>query len=343
MTEIYLIRHAEAEGNVFRRFQGQYESLLTPRGHRQVECVRRRLEKIHMDACFSSDMTRTSLTARAVYVPRGLPLIRDPRFRETGIGVWEDKPFGWLYRYCSASMDQLNRDPVNWRCEGAETFDECTQRFHEGLMDAARAYDGGTIAVFSHGSVIRNYLMRQFFGVDAQSVPYCDNTGVCRLIYDRGTLSYDYVNDNSHLPYELSTFALQRWWRESGRRDEVNCWFEPYEESMALPAGLKLPHRDSGGITLAAILRDMPIGIISLGQPEGETGRIIGMALPEELDGRMYGDQLLGAAFSHFRGLGCRRLALDPGHYPDDLIDRYEFSGEALSRSIDVNAFDWTK
>ena len=30
MTEIYLIRHGEAEGNVFRRLHGQYDALLTP-------------------------------------------------------------------------------------------------------------------------------------------------------------------------------------------------------------------------------------------------------------------------------------------------------------------------
>lgn len=32
MTEIYLIRHAEAEGNIFRRIHGHYNSLLTPEG-----------------------------------------------------------------------------------------------------------------------------------------------------------------------------------------------------------------------------------------------------------------------------------------------------------------------
>ena len=30
MTTVYIIRHAEAEGNVYRRCHGQYDSLLTP-------------------------------------------------------------------------------------------------------------------------------------------------------------------------------------------------------------------------------------------------------------------------------------------------------------------------
>lgn len=39
MTTIYLVRHGEAEGNAFRRIHGQYDSLLTPTGFRQVEAL----------------------------------------------------------------------------------------------------------------------------------------------------------------------------------------------------------------------------------------------------------------------------------------------------------------
>ena len=42
MTEIYLIRHAEAEGNIFRRIHGHYNSLLTPRGFRQAAALGKR-------------------------------------------------------------------------------------------------------------------------------------------------------------------------------------------------------------------------------------------------------------------------------------------------------------
>ena len=34
MTTIYVIRHAEAEGNLYRIVQGQHNSFITPRGHR---------------------------------------------------------------------------------------------------------------------------------------------------------------------------------------------------------------------------------------------------------------------------------------------------------------------
>ena len=341
MTEIYLIRHAEAEGNAFRRFHGQYDSLLTPRGYLQVKSVEKRCEHIHIDACYSSDLTRTSLTARSVCIPKGLKLRRDPRFREVGIGVWEDRSFGWLYRFEAERMNILNADPAAWRVDGAETFDVYTQRFYEGLAAAAQAHDGGTIAIFSHGWVIRDLLVRQFFWNQSRALPFCDNTGVTKLIWDKGTLRCAFIHDNSHLPEALSAAALQRWWRETNRATDVHCYFLPYTQELKLPAGMELPDRDSGGMCMAAILHDQPVGVVSLAAPEGETGRIIGMALQDGMDGRMYGDQFLGAAFSHFRKLGCTRLAAEPGWYPDDILNRYEFNGPGRSRSIDVNAFDW--
>ena len=34
MTRIYIVRHAEAEGNLYRRARGWYNSLITQRGYR---------------------------------------------------------------------------------------------------------------------------------------------------------------------------------------------------------------------------------------------------------------------------------------------------------------------
>ena len=42
MTRIYLIRHAEAEGNLYRRAHGQYDSNITPLGRRAASLRLRR-------------------------------------------------------------------------------------------------------------------------------------------------------------------------------------------------------------------------------------------------------------------------------------------------------------
>lgn len=340
MTEIYLIRHGEAEGNVFRRLHGQYDSLLTPRGHAQTAALKKRFEQIPIDACFASDLTRASLTARAVSIPKGLPLRRDPRFREVDVGVWEDMPYGYLDNFEEEKMRQFNDDPPAWHVEGSETFDGYTQRFLEAMTEAAERFDGGTITIFSHGAVIRGTLMRLFFMDDLRKLPYSDNTGVSKLYYDKGTFTYDFLNDNSHIPEELSTFYIQRWWRTAGNRKESALYYLPLNE-VELPKALSVPELDDKGCAQAAILCGRPVGIVSLGQAEGTVGNILGMRLLPELEGRYYGDQLLGCAFSYFRRLGCKELYAAPGVYPDDILNRYEFDPETRQRSMDTKGFDW--
>ena len=39
MTTIYLIRHAEAEGNLYRRIHGWYDALVTENGWKQIQAL----------------------------------------------------------------------------------------------------------------------------------------------------------------------------------------------------------------------------------------------------------------------------------------------------------------
>ena len=89
MTKLYLIRHAEAEGNLYRIAQGQYNSIITDRGWRQIRALERRFQNIHVDAVYASDLYRTCATASAIYRPKGLELHRRRDLREICVGVWE--------------------------------------------------------------------------------------------------------------------------------------------------------------------------------------------------------------------------------------------------------------
>lgn len=335
MTEIYLIRHGEAEGNVFRRLHGQYDSLLMPRGYRQRDCLQERFSGIAVDGCFSSDLTRACLTAQSICVPKGLPLHRDARFRELNVGVWEDMAYGYLHTFYPRDMHAFSHDPKNWQVCGSERYSDYTERFVDGMKAAAEQYPGGTVAIFCHGAVLRGTLMHLFFHDSAQGLPISDNTGVCRIFYDQGSFSYEYLNDNSHIPAELSTYYIQSWWRDTDNRKEADLYFLPYAgESI----GAALPPWEEGGRRMTAWLYSGPVGVVSLGRQEEDCGRIIGMSLREDMLGRGYADQLLGCAVSHFRRLGCRRLQLLPGQYPEDIASRYAFDSRTLTHSIDPKA-----
>lgn len=333
-TTIYLIRHGEAEGNAFRRFHGQYDSLLTPMGYLQVEALARRFAPVHIDACYASDLTRTSLTARAIYVPKNLPLHRDSAFREVFVGRWEDYPFGHIETHEAEAIRMFNKEPVRWYLEGAETYPVYTGRFIAAMEQAIRDNRGKTIAIFCHGCVMRGVLAKLFFGDDFSAMAYCDNTAVCKLFWDDGVYSYEYLNDATHLPPEISTFARQKWWRSGGK--DFNLWFQPMTE---LPEGLPAP--EACWESYVAMLNHTPVGLISITQ-----NRIMGLYLLPEYHDCLMEDQLLGQAVSRSREQGFDFLETEPGCLDTpEVLERYGFSRcpDGLWRlELDRSRLDWS-
>ena len=68
MTKIYLIRHAEAEGNLYRRIHGQYDSLVTPRGYRQIEALAERFRDVKIDALYASDLALVNPSITSLFL-----------------------------------------------------------------------------------------------------------------------------------------------------------------------------------------------------------------------------------------------------------------------------------
>ncbi len=151
MTKLYLIRHAEAEGNIFRRMHGQYNSRVTVNGLRQIEALQKRFEQVPIDAVYASDLFRTRKSAEAICLPKGLPLRPEPRLREVRVGIWEDLPFGELDWRWPRELNRFMRDPEGWQIEGAESYEQYSSRFEAALREIARAHEGQSVAIFTHG------------------------------------------------------------------------------------------------------------------------------------------------------------------------------------------------
>ncbi len=311
MTTIYLVRHAEAEGNAYRRIHGQYDSLITPNGLRQIEALKKRFADVHIDACYASDLYRTRRTAQAVYVPKHLPLVTDARLREVNLGRWEDVPFGYLERFEAEDMYKFNHDERVWFVEGSERWQTYTDRFLRALAEIAREHEGQTVAIFSHGCVLRGVQKRLN---RSEWVPYCDNTAVSKLILEDGVFQFAYLNDNSHLSDEISTFARQKWWRQGGGKD-YNMWFR------------------GEGVQFTAMLGAEQAGFVHLRDAPGETGWIEACGMEEGYRGRALGIQLIGQAVSCFRRLGKKRLAAAVGAENGQALCFFKKHGFAQTKS----------
>ena len=305
MTEIYLVRHAEAEGNVFRRLQGQYDSFVTPNGRKQIAALAKRFENIEIDAVYSSDLSRTQLTASAIYLPKNLPLTTDRRFRELSVGIWENLPFGWLDHSDPERNRAFSHQPEIWHVEGSEHFETYTSRFLEAMEELAKKHDGQTIAIVSHGMVLRGILQRLFYPNDRNAVAHCENTAVTHLIYEDGQYSLRFLNDASHIPHEISTLGRQMWWRGDGKKD-FNMWYREMEESDASLLQ-KLGYKKQGDETIRiSMLVNTPTGALVCKGDE-----LVFFGLLEEHRGMGLSAQLLGEAVSIARKNGISQLRIE--------------------------------
>ena len=342
MTRIYLIRHGEAEGNIYRRAQGQYEGRITAKGLRQIDALAERFRDEPIDALYSSDLKRTLCTAGAITRYHDLPLQPDKRLRELALGAWEDVPFGDLeYRY-PEQMRNFNDNPGAWRAEGAETFVHLQQRIHDAVLDLAGRHPGQTIACVSHGLAIRA-LVARLQGVPSEEiwrVPHGDNTAVSLLELENGALRVVYCNDASHLSPEASTFARQNWWQHKGAVDQNNIHFQRLDPAVYSGTYLDFyrktwlaVHGDLVGyqpaLYLDAAIRHVradPDALVTIIRPDGkcvgiteldtERGAAEGLGwiclcyIEPEYRRSQLGVQLLGHAVSVFRRLGRRAVQL---------------------------------
>ncbi len=307
MTTLYLIRHAEAEGNIFRRVHGWYNSSITPNGLRQVAALQKRFETIPVDAVYASDLIRTCTTAGAVWKPKGLELHKEPRFREVYMGAWEDAPFGQLVREQPEAYRSFAKRPQEWKVEGSERYEEFTGRFLQALDEIARRHDGQSVAIFSHGMILQNTLGRLFFGGDTGKPGHSENTAVSTLYYEAGSYRLESLFDASHLPQEISTVGRQNWWRREDHRD-MNFWYRPAapEDAVFLEELDVAPTER----TVLACLDNETVGAVSLRQTDERTGTIEGLALLPAYRGQGLAAQLLGCAVSNFRRDGLTELTI---------------------------------
>ena len=342
MTTIYLIRHAEAEGNLYRRIQGWYDSLITGNGYRQIAALEQRFAPIHVDAVYSSDLFRTMTTAKAVYGPKNLSLHTDPGLREIHLGDWEDQTWGYVRHFDEKEMLRFNRTDPTWRAPHGENLQEVGDRMVSTICRLAKGHPGQTLAMFSHGAAIRQAL-GMIHGLPPErwkEVGHGDNTAVTKLLYDGVQLTVEYESDASHLTPELSTLAKQAWWRKDDTKaQDVSLWFRPIhwdtEQDIYLDARSEAWHTTHGqgprfdgdkflsaaqdhlrdtprGVTLA-MFGDKLVGVLELDvhrYAEDNAGYLPFCYIVPELREQNLGVQLIGEAVSFFRPLGRDKLRL---------------------------------
>lgn len=325
MTRIYLIRHAEAEGNLYRIVQGQGNSNLTDRGWRQVKALEQRFADIHIDKVYTSDLYRTCATASALYKPKGLTPIRRKDLREIYVGDWEGRTWGDIARKWPEQMRYFSHRPDLWYSEGAETPLGVLERVRKAVFSIAAENEGKTVAVFSHGYAIR-LLLADLQGYPIERMgesPTGQNTAVSLLEWEKGEMKVLFRDDTAHLQRE--EYLTGEKVRRKADPLEPGLWFKAPEgeEAAAIAAGCGVKLREDL-TTLVGWSRETPVGVVQLGP---EPGRLaLGCILPDYRR-RGFGGQLIGQAvqWTRERNGGYLYAALPEGSAAESFLRDYGF------------------
>jgi broad specificity phosphatase PhoE len=215
-TRLIFVRHAEAEGNAFRRFHGWTDSPITEKGHAQAKNVAERLKDVPIDVIYSSSMRRTIQTCEYIAKVKNLPIIRTDKLKEINGGDWEDKRWDELAEIWPQENETWENQPHAHKMPNGESMVEFLERLLGEVHKIIDDNKGKNVCIVTHGTAIRA-MMCTFQSCDLVqmiNIPWYDNTSVTIIDHEDGKFDVIVEGDASHLDKELSTLQNQAWWSE---------------------------------------------------------------------------------------------------------------------------------
>lgn len=154
---LYVVRHGETAWNAAGLLQGQLDTALNERGHRQAESAatyfRRHLGG-RVAAVYSSDLVRTMDTAAPIAAALGLPVRRDARLRETHFGHWQGLRWKDIESDHAEAHARWRHDPDFAVPGGGESRRSRFRRLCVALHCIALRHPGAHVVVVTHSGMI---------------------------------------------------------------------------------------------------------------------------------------------------------------------------------------------
>ena len=199
-TRVYIARHGQTVTNKEGRFCGHAETELTPLGEEQALALGRRLERVEIAACYTSDYSRAIRTAALVLGERGITPAVDQDLRELHYGEWElERESEIRRRYPDQHKLMRDEDPA-WRPPGGETVAEVRARTEAAYQRIVKGHAGKTVLIVSHGTAI-NCLLSAVLAMPETHVFRVDvqNCGLSELEVRGGRSYIVRLNETAHL------------------------------------------------------------------------------------------------------------------------------------------------
>lgn len=201
--KVIMIRLAECHGNV-QKLVAKHGNL-TSLGRQQAQALADKFRKERLAACFSSNATAAFQTAKILIENHGISIITDKAFNEPKLGDWEGLTFEQIKSKWPKEWDEYLNPGDDCRERrivpgNSETWGETIDKVLNRLKELAKQYIGKTIAIVTHGEVVRLVVLsllqapiRNIWNIRGF------NGAVTIFKYDGVTVVFEVINDISHL------------------------------------------------------------------------------------------------------------------------------------------------
>ncbi|MCH7999519.1 MAG: histidine phosphatase family protein [Chloroflexi bacterium] len=197
-TRLYLVRHAQSEGN-----RGEYtgpddDPPLSEVGREHARRLAERFARQRVDAIYSSPLRRTQETARAIAGAANLKVRTLDDLREVDLGQVQTDYEAYTEEDARALRDRVANQP-KWDSFPGSEGSAAARRRVVGVMDRIIEECGGKrVAVVAHAAVIQTYVSH-VLGLERDFVFYPFNAGITSIRAQGDRRVIWRLNDIAHL------------------------------------------------------------------------------------------------------------------------------------------------
>ncbi len=159
LKNLYVIRHGETDWNKNQKFQGMTDVKLNDTGREQAAALRPMMQQLQIESVYASTLSRAYETAEIATQELKLSIQKDERLRETNIGVAEGLTLNEIVeKYGEDSLlrwRSYDERLLDYGFENGETKRQMMYRLRQAFIDIAQNSNRTSIAIFSHGMLMR--------------------------------------------------------------------------------------------------------------------------------------------------------------------------------------------
>lgn len=192
-SKIIIVRHGETDYNKSRRIQGWLDIPLNDLGHSQAKTAADLLKNHHVDAIYSSDLTRAHETAKHLAEALDMEIKLSPALRERDMGVFT----GWAFESEPDPIkEQLwiefeqarDSHQLEWNKHQGESIGDMADRIAKFFDDLQHHHQEQTVLVVTHGGAINRIL--EHFGLKDTGEGFRPVKNASILILHKETTTY---------------------------------------------------------------------------------------------------------------------------------------------------------